>query len=72
MRVEIRYTVKDIDGQVINEIDVVSGAALISKQEADQLIQRSGLYMENEFGDFDKNPYTPDSGRRIFILKKQK
>ena len=72
MRVEIRYTVKDIDSQVINEIDVVSGAALISKQEADQLIQRSGFHIEKEYGDFDKNPYTPDSGRRIFILKQQK
>ena len=70
MRVELRYTVTDIDGQVITELDVVSGAALISKQEADQLIQRSGMHIENEFGDFEKNPYTPDSGRRIFILRK--
>ncbi|MHA2081072.1 MAG: class I SAM-dependent methyltransferase, partial [Candidatus Thorarchaeota archaeon] len=71
MRVELRYTVTDIDGQVINEIDVVSGAALIFKQEADDLIRMSGMCIENEFGDFDKNPYTPDSGLRIFILKKQ-
>jgi hypothetical protein len=29
------------------------------------------MSIENEFGDFKKNPYTPDSGRRVFILRKQ-
>jgi SAM-dependent methyltransferase len=70
MRVELRYTVLDIDGQVIEEIDVVSGAALIFKQEVDNLIRMSGMHIEKEFGDFEKNPYTSESGRRIFILRK--
>ncbi|MHA2395925.1 MAG: class I SAM-dependent methyltransferase [Candidatus Thorarchaeota archaeon] len=70
LRVELRYTVTDFDGQVLNVVDVVSGAALIFKEEADHLIQMSGMHVENEFGDFEKNPYTPDSGRRIFILRK--
>ncbi|MBY8998229.1 MAG: class I SAM-dependent methyltransferase, partial [Candidatus Thorarchaeota archaeon] len=69
MRIELRYTVRDVDGQVINEIDVVSGAALLFQQEVDLLIQMSSMIIENEFGDFEKNPYTPDSGRRIFVLK---
>jgi hypothetical protein len=70
MRVELRYTVQDIDGQVKDEIDVVSGAALIFKHEADYLIRMSGMQIENEFGDFEKNPYTSESGRRIFILRR--
>lgn len=70
MRVELRYTVQDIDGQVTREIDVVSGAALIFKDEVDNLILMSGMQIENEFGDFEKNPYTSESGRRIFILRK--
>jgi SAM-dependent methyltransferase len=71
MRVELTYTVRNPSGQVINEIDIVSGAALIFKQEVDNLIRMSGMHIEYEFGDFEKNPYTPDAGRRIFILKKQ-
>jgi len=71
MRVELRYVVQDNQGQVIDEINVVSGAALIFKQEVDFLIQMSNMHIENEFGDFEKNPYTPDSGRRIFVLRKQ-
>ncbi len=71
MRVELRYTMQDIDGQVINEIDVVSYAALIFKHEADNLIRISGMHIENEFGDFEKNPYTSESGRRIFVLRKR-
>lgn len=71
MRVELRYTVRDVDGQVVNEIDVVSGAALIFAREVDLLIRMSSMHIENEFGDFEKNPYTPDSGRRIFVLRKQ-
>lgn len=71
MRVELRYTVQDADGQVINEIDVVSGAALIFNREADLLVRMSGMHIEDEFGDFEKNPYKPDSGRRIFVLRKK-
>jgi hypothetical protein len=29
------------------------------------------MHIENKYGDFEKNPYTPDSGRRIFVLRKQ-
>ena len=70
MRVELRYTVQDAKGQVIDEIDVVSGVALIFNREADLLIRMSGMHIENEFGDFERNPYRPDSGRRIFVLRK--
>ena len=70
MRVELRYTVQDAEGQVTNEIDVVSKAALIFNREADLLIRMSNMQVEEEFGDFEKNIYNPDSGRRIFVLRK--
>lgn len=70
MRLELQYTVQDIDGAVLKTINVVSTAALIFKEDADRLIQISGLQIEDEFGDFEKNPYTLDSGRRVFILKR--
>jgi SAM-dependent methyltransferase len=70
MRVELRYTVQDIDGHVIKETNIVSGVALILKQDADHLIRKSSMHIENEFGDFEKNPYSTDSGRRIFVLRK--
>ncbi|MHA3962288.1 MAG: class I SAM-dependent methyltransferase [Candidatus Thorarchaeota archaeon SMTZ1-45] len=71
MRVELHYTIQDVNGNVINTINVVSGAALIFNREADLLVRMSGLNNENEFGDFQKNPFTLDSGRRIFILRKR-
>jgi SAM-dependent methyltransferase len=70
MRVELTYKVRGPDGQVIEEIDVVSGATLIFKNEIDNLIRMSGMHIEKEFGDFEKNLYTSESGRRIFILRK--
>ncbi len=70
MRVELRFAVEDSKGTVIDEINVVSGAALIFNQEADLLIQESSFQIVDEFGDFEKNSFTLDSGRRIFILKK--
>ncbi len=70
MRVNLRYIVKDSKGKVIDEINVVSGAALIFNREADLLIRLSGMKIEDEFGDFEKNPYSPDSGRRVFVLRK--
>ena len=70
MRLELQYTVQDIDGAVLKILNVVSTAALIFKEDADRLIQLSGLQIKDDFGDFEKNPYTHDSGRRVFILKR--
>lgn len=72
MRVELRYTVRDADGHITSETDVVSGAALIFNREADLLVRMSDLQLVDEFGDFEMNPYEPDSGRRIFVLRKEK
>lgn len=70
MRVYLRYVVEDFDGNVIDEINVTSGVALLLKHEIDKLIEESGMRILEEFGDFEKNPFTADSGRRIFILGK--
>ncbi len=72
MRVKLSYIIKNVDGQVLEEIKVVSGAALIFNREADLLVQMSGMHIEAEYGDFQKSPYNHDSGRRIFILRKGK
>ncbi|MFW9788546.1 MAG: class I SAM-dependent DNA methyltransferase [Candidatus Thorarchaeota archaeon] len=70
MRVDLRYVVEDSNGTIIQETNVVSGAALIFKHDIDNLILKSGFKIVDEFGDFEMHPYTMDSGRRIFILKK--
>jgi SAM-dependent methyltransferase len=70
MQVKLRYVVQSLSGTIIDDMSVVSGAALIFKQDADDLINSTGFQIEDEFGDFEKNPYTPESGRRIFILRK--
>ena len=70
MRVELRYVVEKPIGIVVEEISVVSGAALIMNHEADFLIEETGFQVVDEFGDFEKNPFTSDSGRRILILRK--
>lgn len=70
MRVELRYTVLNADGFTTNEVNVTSGAALLFSEDVDNLLMKTGMHVVNEFGDFDKNPFTPDSGRRILILTK--
>ena len=69
LRVNLTYKVTNPNGDVIEEIDVVSNASIIYDREADLLVRMSGLVKEEEFGGFDKSPYTPDSTRRIFVLK---
>lgn len=70
MRMDLQYIVRNSDGKLIDKIKVVSGAALILNHEADLLIQTAGFKIEEELGDFEGNSYTPESGRRIFVLRK--
>ena len=70
MRMDLKYIVRDSEGKIINQLDIVSGAALIFNHEMDLLIRLSGFEIEEEFGDFNRNPYNPESGRRIFVLRK--
>lgn len=71
MRVDLQYLVRDSNNQLIDKLDIVSGVALIFNREADLLIRLSGFEVDEEFGDFEGNPYTSESGRRIFILRKK-
>jgi SAM-dependent methyltransferase len=70
MRMDLRYTIRNCTGDIVKVTEVVSGAALIFKTDADYLIEESGFTVEEELGDFEGSPYTPESGRRIFVLRK--
>ncbi len=70
MRMDLRYTIRNVTGTIVKVTEVVSGAALIFKSDADYLIEESGFTVEEESGDFEGSPYTPESGRRIFVLRK--
>jgi SAM-dependent methyltransferase len=70
MRMDLLYSIRNKDGKVIKQVEVVSGAALIFNQDADKLVQVSGFEVEAEFGDFEGSPYTIESGLRILVLRK--
>ncbi|MBD3405659.1 MAG: methyltransferase domain-containing protein [Candidatus Lokiarchaeota archaeon] len=72
LRLDLRYVVFDKQGIEENEVMVTSGASVIFNREADLLIHFSGFEVEQELGGFDSSPYTIESGRRIFILRKRK
>ncbi|MHA1944277.1 MAG: class I SAM-dependent methyltransferase [Candidatus Thorarchaeota archaeon] len=71
MRIDLKYIVRDSEGKILNQLDIVSGSALIFNREMDILIRLSGFEIEEELGDFNRNPYNPESGRRIFVLRKR-
>ncbi|MHA1137013.1 MAG: class I SAM-dependent methyltransferase [Candidatus Thorarchaeota archaeon] len=70
MDLKLRYIVRDSDQNVIEEVKVESSAALLFNREVDLLIRLSGFEVEKELGGFDESAYTPESFRRILILKK--
>lgn len=70
MDFKLRYIIRDLTGKIIDEIRVDSPAALLYTREVDLLLRLTGFHVEEEFGDFDRNPYGHDSTRRILILKK--
>jgi SAM-dependent methyltransferase len=70
MRMDLQYTVRDSDGEIVKRVEVVSGAALIFNRDADELVHDTGFEVVDELGDFEGNPYTLDSGRRILVLRK--
>ena len=71
MNLKLRYIVRDSDQKIIEEVKVESSAALLFNREVDLLIRLSGFVIEDEFGGFDESAYTPESFRRILILKKE-
>ncbi|MFW9961579.1 MAG: class I SAM-dependent methyltransferase [Candidatus Thorarchaeota archaeon] len=72
MHLDLRYVIKNGDGSIVETIEVTSGAALLFKEDVDSLLQLSGFGIAEEFGGFNEESYTEESGRRILILKKRK
>jgi len=72
MTVNLQYIVRDSEQNIIEEMEVVSSAALLYNRDVDNLINRSGFVVVDEFGGFDGQSYSSESGRRILILKKSK
>jgi len=71
LSLELTFTIRDSHtGKILEEINQKSGAALIFKREANLLLMLSNLECVEEFGDFCKSPYTPDSGHQILVVKK--
>ncbi len=70
MRMDLQYTVRDSEGKIIKQVEVVSGAALIFNNDVDHIVQESGFEVVEEFGDFESGPYSSESGRRIIVLRK--
>lgn len=71
MNLNLRYIVRDAEQNVIEEVEIASSTALLYNREVDLLIRLSGFVVEDELGGFDGDEYTPESGRRILILKKK-
>lgn len=72
MTVNLQYIVRDSEQNIIEEVKVVSSAALLYDREVDLLISLSGFVIVDELGGFDGQSYSSESGRRILILKKSK
>ena len=70
MDLKLRYIVRDSNQNIIEEVKVESSAALLFNREVDLLIRLSGFEIDKELGGFDESAYTPESFRRILILKK--
>ncbi len=72
LELKLRFIVSDprVEPQEEECIELLSGAALIYSREADLLLRMSDLEIVEEFGDFDKRPFSSDCGRRILVLRK--
>lgn len=72
MTVNLRYIVRDSKQNIIEEVEVESSMALLYNKDVNRLINLSGFVVADELGGFDGDEYTPESVRRILILKKSK
>lgn len=68
---DLTFTIRDKkSGRVVEEIHQRSGAALVYNREVDLLLRMSKLRIIEEFGDFERTPYSSESGRRILVVGK--
>ncbi len=70
MRIDLRYIARNWDEEIIHEVEIVSSAAIIFNREVDLLLRITGFEIIDELGTYDGDPYTPESGRRLLILRK--
>ena len=70
MRVDLQYIVRDSAQTIVDEVKVVSSAAILFNREVDLLLRMTGFKIAEELGTFEGDQYSSESGRRILILKK--
>ncbi|MFW9802267.1 MAG: class I SAM-dependent methyltransferase [Candidatus Thorarchaeota archaeon] len=68
MTLNLRFEIFHDSHTLAEERLVHSGTAVINRDDANSLIQDAGFRIQEEFGDFEKNSFTEESGRRIMIL----
>ena len=71
LELELKYTVREKSGDVVQEIVQESGAALVYNREANLLLRLTDFEVVDEYGDFEYSPYTTESARRILVTKKK-
>ncbi|MBD3157277.1 MAG: methyltransferase domain-containing protein [Candidatus Lokiarchaeota archaeon] len=69
--VNIEYRISGGEDNVDEIVEVESSVAIIYNREADLLVKMAGFDVVEEFGGFGKEPYEPESTRRILVLQKE-
>ncbi|MHA1959325.1 MAG: class I SAM-dependent DNA methyltransferase [Candidatus Thorarchaeota archaeon] len=69
LKLKFRVQYPEASGKDDETISLESGASVLYDHEADSLLTTAGFDLLVEFGDFDKRPYSSDSGRRILVLR---
>ncbi|MFW9850688.1 MAG: class I SAM-dependent methyltransferase [Candidatus Thorarchaeota archaeon] len=73
LTLELTFTIIETKtGKLVEKINLESGVALIYSREFDLLLDQTNLEIIEEFGDFQKSPYTESSGRRIVTIRKRR
>ncbi len=73
LTLDLTFTITETKtGRLIEKINLESGVALIYMKEFDLLLGQTNLEIVEEFGDFQKSPYSESSGRRIAVIRKRR
>lgn len=70
LRLRLKFVIEG-EGVETERIELLSGVALIFDREAELLLRIAGFEIVEEYGSFDKQSYSKESGRRILVLKKK-
>ncbi len=70
LSLKITFTIsKTSTGEVLEKIHQESAVALVYNREFELLLRHSRMMIVEEFGDFNKSPYSEGSARRIAVTK---